>query len=91
MLPFLSAIHAPGHSDNGYDNFSISQALGFSGDEHALVCGLAANRNTTKSLVEKYNSSISKGEEKLNELLEVEEETEVEELPLPDSGQTKLF
>jgi len=91
LLPLLSAIHAPGHPDNDCDNFSISQALGFSGDEHALICGLAANRNTTKSLVEKYNYSISKGEQKLKELVEEEEATEVEEQSVPDSAQTKLF
>jgi hypothetical protein len=50
-----------------------------------------ANRNTTKSLVEKYNSSISKGEQKLKALVEEEEATELEELSVPDSSQTKLF
>lgn len=91
LLPLLSAIHAPGHPDNDCDNFSISQALGFSGDEHALICGLAANRNATKLLVKKYNSSISKGEQKLKELVEVEETTEVKEQAVPDSEQAKLF
>jgi replication factor C large subunit len=91
LLPLLSAIHAPGHLDNDCNNFSISQALGFSGDEHALICGLAANRNTTKALVEKYNSSITKGEKQLKELVEVEETIEVKEQSDPDSGQMKLF
>jgi hypothetical protein len=91
LLPLLSAIHAPGHPDNDCNNFSISQALGFSGDEHALICGLVANRNTTKELVKKYNSSISKGEQKLKELVEVKEEPDVKEQTVSDSGQMKLF
>ena len=91
LLPLLSAIHAPGHPDTDCDNFSISQALGFSGDEHALICGLVANRNTTKELVKKYNSSISKGEQKFKELVEVKEEPDVKEQTVSDSGQMKLF
>ncbi len=94
LLPILTTLHSQSSNLGKVDDFSISMDLGFTGDEHASLCGLLKSRKSTKDLVSRYNLIES---EKLvvNETMEnLDSESELDDIKQKnqhDKAQKTLF
>jgi len=83
------------------ENFALSLAYGFTGEEHASLAGLPLSRKTTKQLIAKYEVAYEKQlSERTFEPLKVEEiepeqephtEEKKDEEDGSSNGQMKLF
>ena len=91
LMPILSAMYADGKSSIGVEDFTISMALDLTGEEHALLCGLPASRNSTKKLVSRYESQLEERKGSPVFIEEVLPEQDKGEDKNPDPAQTTLF
>ena len=73
LLPILTALHSENSNLGKNDDFAISMSLGFTGEEHAALCGLPRTRKSTKELIARYN------------LIESEHLSKKPELPIDDT------
>ena len=90
LMPILSAMYADSKSSIGVDDFTISMALDLTGEEHALLCGLPASRNSTKKLVARYESQLEERKGSPAFIEEVLPEDKDEDKN-QDPAQTTLF
>jgi hypothetical protein len=91
LMPILSAMYADERTGIGVDDFSISMALNLTGEEHALLCGLPAGRNSTKKLVARYESQLKERKGSPVFIEEVLPEQKEDEPNNQDPSQTTLF
>ena len=70
LFPPLAALHTKGIIDADPEDFTISLAMGFDGDEHVALFGLNSRLISTQKIIAKFDSKVEEIKKAHNEIYE---------------------